>query len=503
MGLRNITAVLFILLLGFSIAYSQAPSAPYGVAFSPTVSEYTVVWYYTGVNCQSYSNDRGEERYFYLVNAPGGSGRVIVEYPDVNTGYPIDSISICLWRVDPFSADPGDCHSPFELAIFGQLPANASEAPTWGPYEVFSETEGGWVQVPVHKKLDSTGKLFAQFRWLPGFPTAPLPVLDGSINDFHTFNADLSQNPIIWRPEFNGNLLMRLTYNLPDTLESFRHPLNTPDSFAVFLADDSSAAATISSAYAVVGNSLHLPIQRSVGNGKYVAIAAWSDNHISARSTPLYLDPQALLPFPFQIVPESLTVTSKAGKTSSQEIMATNWTDQSIYLNLRPVMKSGSDWLQCDTTRTLIESGGSYHISLTCDNSSLQEGDYWSELVMHCDNQSCFFRDRTFRIKNHVESETATENEPITAKFDYDLTQNFPNPFNSGTVIQSTVPSTILIYDLIGRTIRTLQPFRREANGEIVFLWDGNDAAGIPVASGVYFYKQVGSQLTRKMLLLK
>ncbi len=82
---------------------------------------------------------------------------------------------------------------------------------------------------------------------------------------------------------------------------------------------------------------------------------------------------------------------------------------------------------------------------------------------------------------------------------DYDLLQNFPNPFSgngafgsaSGTTIRYQLPAAscvrLGIYDILGRRVRTLVQ-RQEGAGYHRVVWDGRNAAGAPVSSGVYFY---------------
>jgi DNA-binding beta-propeller fold protein YncE len=88
------------------------------------------------------------------------------------------------------------------------------------------------------------------------------------------------------------------------------------------------------------------------------------------------------------------------------------------------------------------------------------------------------------------------------------LEQNIPNPFNPTTVIQFTLPAdghvSLVIYDVAGRRVRTLVNEKRRADHYEV-KWDGKDANGRTVASGVYFYRiQAGKhRATRKMVMLK
>jgi hypothetical protein len=88
------------------------------------------------------------------------------------------------------------------------------------------------------------------------------------------------------------------------------------------------------------------------------------------------------------------------------------------------------------------------------------------------------------------------------------LSQNVPNPFNPATRIAFGlgVPANVSlrIYDAAGRLVRTLVEGARPA-GRYSELWDGRDARGASVASGVYFCRLDAGRFTqtRKMLLLR
>ncbi|MFH1861778.1 MAG: right-handed parallel beta-helix repeat-containing protein [bacterium] len=88
------------------------------------------------------------------------------------------------------------------------------------------------------------------------------------------------------------------------------------------------------------------------------------------------------------------------------------------------------------------------------------------------------------------------------------LSQNYPNPFNPETVIEFALPENglvkIEVFDLLGRNVATLLHTELQAGFHRID-WSGENAFGIPVASGVYFYRlQVGSkQIAKKMILLR
>ena len=88
------------------------------------------------------------------------------------------------------------------------------------------------------------------------------------------------------------------------------------------------------------------------------------------------------------------------------------------------------------------------------------------------------------------------------------LDQNVPNPFNPQTTIGFSLPGSehvrLDIYDIGGRSVQRLIDSPMQA-GYHRTEWNGKDAHGRTVASGVYFYRlTVGKQTsTKKMILLR
>jgi hypothetical protein len=85
----------------------------------------------------------------------------------------------------------------------------------------------------------------------------------------------------------------------------------------------------------------------------------------------------------------------------------------------------------------------------------------------------------------------------------YELSQNFPNPFNPATTISFSLPKnervTLKIYDAIGREVATLINSDL-SSGIYKYHWDANS-----MASGIYFYRITAGNFSKakKMMLLK
>lgn len=88
------------------------------------------------------------------------------------------------------------------------------------------------------------------------------------------------------------------------------------------------------------------------------------------------------------------------------------------------------------------------------------------------------------------------------------LEQNHPNPFNPETEIRFQIPQeshiVLAIYSVLGQEIRRLADALYAA-GHHTIRWDGNDASGAPVASGVYLYRLQAGGFTqvKKMSLVR
>ncbi len=116
-----------------------------------------------------------------------------------------------------------------------------------------------------------------------------------------------------------------------------------------------------------------------------------------------------------------------------------------------------------------------------------------------------------------VEEKLINDQLPMT---NYQLFDNYPNPFSRTTTIPYCVPrsrgaevqggdvstyqlANLSVYDLSGRRVRTLVDAELEA-GYYAAPWDGRDEAGDKVPGGIYFYRLAAGKLvsTKKLTFL-
>ena len=96
----------------------------------------------------------------------------------------------------------------------------------------------------------------------------------------------------------------------------------------------------------------------------------------------------------------------------------------------------------------------------------------------------------------------------------FELSQNFPNPFNPTTTIRFSVPKesfvSLKVYNILGQEVVTIAEEFKSV-GTFNAVWNGRNSAGNQVASGMYLYRieakpADGSQpftALKKMVLLK
>jgi hypothetical protein len=109
------------------------------------------------------------------------------------------------------------------------------------------------------------------------------------------------------------------------------------------------------------------------------------------------------------------------------------------------------------------------------------------------------------QIDNDRQSEQIVENSAVST---FKLERNFPNPFNPETMIKFNLAKaskvSLNIYNVLGQVVRTLVNEELPA-GIHSIVWDGKNAQGSDVSSGVYFYRiKAGDfESTMRMTLLR
>lgn len=108
--------------------------------------------------------------------------------------------------------------------------------------------------------------------------------------------------------------------------------------------------------------------------------------------------------------------------------------------------------------------------------------------------------------KEYVEDITRQAEAILTT---FELSQNFPNPFNPASTIRYGLPHaervTLRVYNLLGEEVATLIENELKTPGYHTAIWNGRNSGGERAGSGVYVYKLQAGSFTqaRKMLLIQ
>ena len=160
--------------------------------------------------------------------------------------------------------------------------------------------------------------------------------------------------------------------------------------------------------------------------------------------------------------------------------------------------------LQIIDTRTMTRLTRYSHFQSPTDIDILG-----SALYVTDKHQLKIFRINTERNNLAVEEHPqnySKQTTPISLTQKNELLQNYPNPFNPETWIPYTLakPTNVSfsIYDSNGYLILQ-ESLGFQQSGKNITFWDGNNALGEPVASGIYFYQLITEDFstTRKMLM--
>ena len=107
---------------------------------------------------------------------------------------------------------------------------------------------------------------------------------------------------------------------------------------------------------------------------------------------------------------------------------------------------------------------------------------------------------------DYAEIHTGAGNESISAN-NFEVQQNFPNPFNNNTTIEFSLPIpekvTIEVYNLNGQHIKTLVSNKQYSAGDYSLQWNGNDEHGHSVDAGMYFFRLRAGKGMKTLSMMK
>jgi hypothetical protein len=162
---------------------------------------------------------------------------------------------------------------------------------------------------------------------------------------------------------------------------------------------------------------------------------------------------------------------------------------------------SVQSWVEFDVT-PVITGNGSFSFGLKSTTSDVvyyisKEGSNKPELVIQIISEA-----------SAAPRHTDPPLDEVTAPEKFALHHNYPNPFNPETRIDYDLPQSafvrLSVYNVLGQEVLVLVEREHEAGSHTV-IWDGRNAEGWQLGTGIYIYRlQTGAYSTsRKMLMVQ
>ncbi len=149
-----------------------------------------------------------------------------------------------------------------------------------------------------------------------------------------------------------------------------------------------------------------------------------------------------------------------------------------------------------------------YDTTFSVEELNDEQTYFWKVLAKNIDGDSLWSSETFgFYVSLAADIDNGVEIKPGT----FILYDNYPNPFNPETTIRYSLPADqstyrviVKIYDVLGQLVITLRDAQQRP-GFYYLTWDGRNAAGQAVPSGVYFLTlEAGNfKATQKMLLVR
>ncbi len=166
-------------------------------------------------------------------------------------------------------------------------------------------------------------------------------------------------------------------------------------------------------------------------------------------------------------------------------------------------LATSSGWLSVEPSSGTIGFGLSQEITITYDATELDAGIYDGEITISSEG---FYSPEEIGVT--LDLAEAGDEIPALPPETFALIGNYPNPFNSTTMIQYDVANatriTMTIYNLLGQEVHTLLDGFMEAGSHSVY-WDGRNSSGADLSTGIYIIQMQaeGRLFTGKSMLIR
>lgn len=165
-------------------------------------------------------------------------------------------------------------------------------------------------------------------------------------------------------------------------------------------------------------------------------------------------------------------------------------------------------WIGLDAWKGCLQPGESRILNLTFDPFGYPQGTYEADLLLDAWDKNHQLERKIIPLIFCVDTTTYVSSDNMEIHPEFIRLRNYPNPFNPTTNIEFNISCSgqvkVEILNILGQRVRTLLDELQTPGNKLV-TWDGKDASGNELSSGIYFCRVTTPQFsqTRKMLFLK
>lgn len=502
-------------LLPCGVASAQAIRGFYGERVSTNRGD--LYWFVEGINERPLFYDDGSREFCHYVSTEVAKPRAAVKFDSLETPLVVKSIQAFVSDHDYDPDQPGDEMSPFYLGLYSDQDNHPEEILN-GPFTVQAQGnwDGGGEWVAAETDYLLTDEAFWNvFIWKDEHPAAPTFGLDFSGTARKSIQG-YYDNGWVWQFWKTGNFMLRaiVLENDRDGNQEISPGAIMPDSFRIYSAGHAGVCSSAEFYQATVSGQLH---ERVVLHSpeNYFCVTSFYAQVESAPSRVVMIEGGGthadvdFVPNDFDLFMPKLSDTSLMLEIHNDNGRDVNFRFHDIQYDYRDdYLKAAAGPVLCCITpqEGSIQQGFWEEIQVGISVDNLFENDCLISLQIEFWDDLYGYVDEEYEILIRYDELTSAGEEPDVIPEAFWLGQNFPNPFNSETVIpynlgNSDAIGRIEIYNLLGEKVFTGEL----AKGSGLFRWnpENHDRGGLP--SGVYLYfLRIDSVLSaKKMLFLK
>ncbi len=416
---------------------------------------------------------------------------------DLTPPYYIESANTYILNGNMSSSLPGDQYSPIRMAVMEKITDNYYDD-LWYEYVGLAEDadiHGAFIERSTDLGIDDIFNVYLALEWLPGYPTSPMIGVNSQPPYFPQFICPMDDSSFNSVPTGACAMvgLEVLDWHVPyEDLGGIQN--SSPMFYEVLFSDDSTKIYTDGEILATTGDD-SLTASFNLSQSGYITIRV-ADMWDEAFSELLFVDINCLSDF--TIKPQSLVLYDLNINNENNIVLENTGTN-----NLELSIRYDHSLFAPSENIVLLEVGATAKIGIELNEGIESQLPINSQIIIQAVGD---YYPHIFHVVVSNKNPTSVESNDLSLPEEFNVSQPFPNPFNSSVrfnLSQTNLsPIEMDVYNLIGQKVysKNIIPAKNQ-----FVEWEADDDLGYNVCSGVYFirFSTNNEEVIRKTILLK